>query len=85
MATLLLVKMFQSAEMGAAGAWFHEQRGKARVAGAFLYAGHLGANESGWGTLFTSMPINTGITLACHEALKNRFHVQVFEASRNAH
>ena len=55
-----------------------DQRGQGRVAAAFLYADHLGANEHGWGTLFTCMLAGTGITLPCHDALKSRFHVQVF-------
>lgn len=78
MLPVLPVEMFQAADKNAAAAWLADQRAQGRVAAAFLYADHLGTNEPGWGTLFTCMPAGTGITLACHDAVKNRFHVQVF-------
>lgn len=75
---VLPVKIFQGVEKNLAGAWLADKRGQGQVAAAFLYAAHLDTNEHDWGTLFTCMPSGTGITLACHNALKNRFHVQVF-------
>lgn len=78
MLPVLPVEMFQAVDKNAAGTWLADQRAQGRVAAAFLYADHLGTNQHGWGTLFTCMPAGTGITLACHDAVKSRFHVQVF-------
>ena len=71
-------QIFQASDKNVAGAWLADHRGQGRVAAAFLYADHLTSNEHGWGTLFTCMPTDTGLTLACHDAIKGRFHVQVF-------
>jgi hypothetical protein len=78
MQTALPVQLYQPDEKDAAGTWLHEQKRQGLVAAVFLYANPSGVSEHCWGTLFACMPMNTGITLACHEALKKNYHIQVF-------
>lgn len=78
MLAALPVQLFQPSDKNAAGTWLHEQRRLGLIAAVFLYATPSEASEHCWGTLFSCMPMDTGITLACHESLKKDYHVQVF-------
>lgn len=74
------VKLFQSDETDAAGTFLHSQRAKGQIVAAFLYQKKTDPSaEHSVGTLYVGMPETFGLTQSGHDAIKDRFHIAVFE------